>query len=50
MGQENKGWDYAKFLLGNERTGIARVGVSKARLRPHQASSRRRSAPATCRS
>ena len=32
VGQENKGWDYAKFLLGNERTGIARVGVSKARL------------------
>jgi alkylation response protein AidB-like acyl-CoA dehydrogenase len=21
VGQENKGWDYAKFLLGNERTG-----------------------------
>ncbi|MBV8913838.1 MAG: acyl-CoA dehydrogenase family protein, partial [Acetobacteraceae bacterium] len=33
IGQENKGWDYAKFLLGNERTGIARVGVSKARIR-----------------
>ena len=33
VGQENKGWDYAKFLLGNERTGIARVGVSKARIR-----------------
>jgi pimeloyl-CoA dehydrogenase large subunit len=33
VGQENKGWDYAKFLLGNERTGIARVGVSKARLK-----------------
>src|SRR5262247_4544647 len=33
VGAENKGWDYAKFLLGNERTGIARVGVSKARLR-----------------
>ena len=33
MGQENKGWDYAKFLLGNERTGIARVGASKARIR-----------------
>ena len=33
VGQENKGWDYAKFLLGNERTGIARVGISKARLR-----------------
>ena len=32
VGVENKGWDYAKFLLGNERTGIARVGVSKARL------------------
>jgi pimeloyl-CoA dehydrogenase large subunit len=33
VGQENKGWDYAKFLLGNERVGIARVGVSKERLR-----------------
>jgi pimeloyl-CoA dehydrogenase large subunit len=33
VGQENKGWDYAKFLLGNERTGIARVGTSMARLR-----------------
>jgi pimeloyl-CoA dehydrogenase large subunit len=33
VGRENKGWDYAKFLLGNERTGIARVGISKARLR-----------------
>ena len=32
VGQENKGWDYAKFLLGNERTGIARVGTSKARV------------------
>jgi pimeloyl-CoA dehydrogenase large subunit len=33
VGQENKGWDYAKFLLGNERSGIARVGISKARIR-----------------
>jgi pimeloyl-CoA dehydrogenase large subunit len=33
VGQENKGWDYAKFLLGNERTGIARIGASKARIR-----------------
>jgi len=33
VGEENKGWNYAKFLLGNERTGIARVGASKARLR-----------------
>ena len=33
VGQENKGWDYAKFLLGNERTNIARVGMTKERLR-----------------
>ena len=33
VGQENKGWDYAKFLLGNERTGIARVGTSKAKVK-----------------
>src|SRR4051794_16481582 len=32
VGQENKGWDYAKFLLGNERTGITRVGMSKAKI------------------
>jgi alkylation response protein AidB-like acyl-CoA dehydrogenase len=32
VGEENKGWDYAKFLLGNERSGIARVGVSKLRV------------------
>ena len=33
VGEENRGWDYAKFLLGNERAGIARVGTSKARIR-----------------
>jgi len=33
IGEENKGWDYAKFLLGNERTGIARLGKSKERVR-----------------
>jgi pimeloyl-CoA dehydrogenase large subunit len=33
VGAENRGWDYAKFLLGNERMGIARVGVSRQRLR-----------------
>ena len=33
VGEENRGWDYAKFLLGNERTGIARIGMSKARIR-----------------
>jgi alkylation response protein AidB-like acyl-CoA dehydrogenase len=29
VGQENKGWDYAKFLLGNERVGVAPVGSIK---------------------
>ncbi|GAC1398488.1 MAG: acyl-CoA dehydrogenase family protein [Mycobacterium sp.] len=29
VGEENQGWTYAKFLLGNERTGIARVGTTK---------------------
>lgn len=29
IGEENKGWTYAKYLLGNERTGIA--GVSRSR-------------------
>ncbi len=30
--EENSGWDVAKFLLGNERTGIARLGKSKERV------------------
>lgn len=33
LGEENKGWNYAKFLLGNERIGQARVGFTKARLK-----------------
>jgi len=33
VGVENRGWDCAKFLLGNERSNIARVGASKSRLR-----------------
>ena len=33
VGEENRGWDYAKYLLSNERTGSARVGISKERLR-----------------
>src|SRR5260370_16408294 len=33
VGDENRGWDYAKLLLGRERTSIARVGASKERLR-----------------
>jgi pimeloyl-CoA dehydrogenase large subunit len=32
VGEENRGWDYAKFLLANERTGIARIGITKQRL------------------
>ena len=32
IGEENKGWDYAKFLLANERTGIARIGLTKERI------------------
>ncbi|WP_110206597.1 acyl-CoA dehydrogenase family protein [Nocardioides daejeonensis] len=29
VGELNKGWDYAKFLLGNERVGVAPVGATK---------------------
>ncbi|MDN5581414.1 MULTISPECIES: acyl-CoA dehydrogenase family protein [unclassified Corynebacterium] len=29
VGEENKGWTYAKFLLGNERNGITQVGTSQ---------------------
>jgi alkylation response protein AidB-like acyl-CoA dehydrogenase len=36
LGEENKGWDYAKYLLGHERSGIARVGISKMRVRRAQ--------------
>jgi hypothetical protein len=32
VGEENAGWDYAKFLLGNERTGVVAVGQTKARI------------------
>ena len=33
VGEEGKGWTYAKYLLGHERTGIAGVARSKAQLR-----------------
>jgi alkylation response protein AidB-like acyl-CoA dehydrogenase len=33
VGEENRGWDVAKFLLGHERTGIARLGKSKERVK-----------------
>ena len=32
IGEENRGWTCAKFLLGHERFGIARLSESKARL------------------
>ncbi|MGM7646941.1 acyl-CoA dehydrogenase family protein [Nocardia sp. JW2] len=32
VGEENQGWTYAKFLLGNERTGITAVGRTKVAL------------------
>jgi alkylation response protein AidB-like acyl-CoA dehydrogenase len=33
IGEENKGWTYAKFLLGHERTNIAGIGRSKRELK-----------------
>ncbi len=32
IGEENKGWTYAKYLLGHERTGAAAIGNSKREL------------------
>ncbi len=32
VGDENKGWTYAKFLLGHERTNIAGIGGAKREL------------------
>lgn len=32
VGEENKGWTYAKYLLTHERTGIAEVGFATAGL------------------
>ena len=32
VGEENRGWDTAKFLLGNERTSVAGTGIIKARI------------------
>ena len=43
VGEENQGWTMAKFLLGNERVGIARVGATKrmlAQAKEHAARSR----------
>ncbi|MGO4811730.1 acyl-CoA dehydrogenase family protein [Cupriavidus sp. 2MCAB6] len=32
IGEENKGWDYAKFLLGHERTYVAGIGRTRERM------------------
>ena len=32
VGEVDKGWNYAKFLLGNERTNVAGVGLIKSRV------------------
>ena len=36
VGEENKGWQYAKYLLSQERSSIARTGLSKMRVRRAQ--------------
>ena len=33
VGEENRGWTYAKFLLGHERTNIAGIGGAKRELK-----------------
>lgn len=32
LGEENRGWEYARMLLANERVAIARVGASRRNL------------------
>jgi alkylation response protein AidB-like acyl-CoA dehydrogenase len=32
IGEENKGWNYAKYLLGHERVNFGKVGATKARI------------------
>ncbi len=41
VGEPNKGWDYGKYLLGHERTGIAGIGSCKQQLRRAHALARR---------
>ncbi len=48
IGEENRGWTYAKFLLGHERTNIAGIGIAKrelARLKRIASLERRRGRP-----
>jgi alkylation response protein AidB-like acyl-CoA dehydrogenase len=44
IGDENKGWTYAKFLLGNERFGIVELGPTKRRLQRLKEIARQKSA------
>lgn len=30
IGEENRGWDYAKYLMGNSRTNVVRLGLARA--------------------
>ena len=48
-GFENQGWAITKFLLGNERTGIARIGMSKQLIRRAKLLARTRDADAEAR-
>jgi len=48
VGEENKGWTCAKFLLGHERSNIAGIGIAKrelARLKKIAAAETRRGRP-----
>ncbi len=48
IGEENKGWTYAKFLLGHERSNIAGIGMAKrelARLKRMAAMEQKRGKP-----
>ena len=48
VGEENRGWTYAKFLLGHERSNIAGVGIAKrelARLKQIAAAEMKRGRP-----
>ena len=48
VGEENMGWTYAKFLLGNERFGIAGVAGSKAKVEKLKKIAASENASGTC--
>ena len=41
IGREGEGWTYAKYLLGHERTSIARIGQSRRELKRLKATAER---------